>query len=229
MNAPMHRRLLCLARLHVFAALALTPLLVSLGGCISNTASAGLSAHDVNRSAAMPTHKSGTPESLRARQRADTLWAQQRFLEAGDEYRKVIRDHPRNAVAHYRLGWIVQHHLLQTGEAARLHKKAISLDPRLADAYCALGDIAFAMKGDVVEAEKLYRKALSLREDALFRMQLATILLATKRREEALQHARRAVTDGYSKSNPTLEEFGLHPVVPTPPRHQLISPRGYST
>ncbi|HEX8236500.1 MAG TPA: tetratricopeptide repeat protein [Abditibacteriaceae bacterium] len=189
----------------------------------------------VSRGTASPSVSASSPRSnvieySKARQNADSLWAQQRYLEAEDWYRKVVRDDPRDATAHYRLGWIVQHYLLQTGQAAILYKKAIVLNPRLADAYCALGDIAFGMKGDLSEAEKQYRKALSLREDALFRMQLATVLLASGRRAAALQQAQRAVAGGYSKPNPTLEKLGIQPAIPTPqPRPNDFTPRGYST
>jgi tetratricopeptide (TPR) repeat protein len=211
-------------------ALALAVLLMFAGGCGSSQTSRAIDANSRRVSNDVPATKSRAIEYSKERQKADNLWEQQRFLEAENWYRKVVRDDARDATAHYRLGWIVQHYLLQTGQAAILHRKAIALDPRLADAYCALGDIAFAMKGDVAEAEAKYRKALSLREDSLFRMQLATVLLASGRRAAALQQAKRAVAGGYSKPNPTLEKLGIQPTIPTPhPQYDDLSQRGYTT
>lgn len=92
--------------------------------------------------------------------RADIFMARKMYREAVDSYKQAIRDEPRSARLHNKLG-ISYHQQLMFGEARRSYQQASSLDDKYAQAINNLGTVHYAQKR-YRRAQRTYQKALKV-------------------------------------------------------------------
>ncbi|MBN2129866.1 MAG: DUF5107 domain-containing protein [Sedimentisphaerales bacterium] len=107
--------------------------------------------------------------------------------EALKVFSYALRTNPDDAGAHLHLGNLYAH-LGRVAEAAGHWQKAAALNPSLSIAQRNLGLYAWAVEDDLPKAERCYRKAIEARpKDQTLHRDLAEILLAQKRRSEAIK------------------------------------------
>ena len=107
--------------------------------------------------------------------------------EALDVLRYAVKANPDDGRAQLHLGNLYAH-LGRVDEAASHWRKAAELHSSLSVAYRNLGLHAWAAEDDLPQAERFYRKAIEARpKDQTLYRDLAEILLARKRRPEAIE------------------------------------------
>jgi tetratricopeptide (TPR) repeat protein len=120
--------------------------------------------------------------------------------ESGNEYKKILRDHPRNIDALRMLGGIC-YQLGDFDGAIRYIKKEIEITPSNADAYHNLG-IVFHSKGEFDKAISCYQKAIQLNPNFYNSyINLANILRDKGQFDEAMTFYQRAI-----ELNPDIAE-----------------------
>lgn len=110
--------------------------------------------------AAPPKAKDSTASHLN---RGDTLFKEQRYQEALDEFLAAAKMDPRNALAANNAGFIYSK-LQRYDESIQWTKKAIEIDPKRAVAYQNLGDLLYRLNRPE-EARTYYVKYLELASD----------------------------------------------------------------
>ncbi len=102
-------------------------------------------------------------------------------------FEHAVKNNPDDAHAHLHLGNLYSH-LDRQDEAIRHWSKAVESDPSLSVAFRNLGLHAWSVEEDLPKAEEFYRKAIAARpEDQTLYRDLADILLAAKRRPDAIK------------------------------------------
>lgn len=132
-------------------------------------------------------------ERTRFIQSADALSSQKKFTEAEEILRQLIKRYPKYALAHYKLGNVLD--LQDKSEAAiAAYQQAIEHNSRYALAYNAIG-VVRARQGRWQEAITEYQKALEINPEygeAL--THLGQALWQQGRRDEALASLEKALS-----------------------------------
>jgi len=136
------------------------------------------------------------PDSYQAREiMAESLEAQQRFAEAANEYRQILKTEPRLAGLHYKLGRMI----LRSETSSEADEKALAefrqeleIQPANVAALAEIGEIH--LKGSrIEEASRSFSQAVKLQPGYVpARVGLAKVLLAAKQWPEALEHLEAA-------------------------------------
>jgi len=111
---------------------------------------------------------------------AETLFEEQRFEDAAEEYKKVLALEPKFAQAYLYLG-DCYYNMHQEENALPYFKKAIELDPKNPQALAFLGDVYLRL-GDLESAHESYRKSVESDPDyanAEYKLKLTERLLQT--------------------------------------------------
>lgn len=113
----------------------------------------------------------------------------------------AIRSNPEDAFARLHLGNLYAH-LGRVKEAVRCWRQAGDLDPSLNIAFRNLGLHAWAKENDLAKAEEFYRKAITARpsDQTLYR-DLADILIAAKKRPEAIEVLKSTPSEGLKRAD----------------------------
>lgn len=121
--------------------------------------------------------------------------------ESVEVLKYAIRSNPDDAYAHLHLGNLYAH-LGRVDEGARHWQRAGDLNSSLSIAFRNLGLHAWAMENDLTKAESLYRKAITARpsDQTLYR-DLADILLAAKKRPEAIKILESTPSEGLRRAD----------------------------
>ncbi|MBN2315204.1 MAG: DUF5107 domain-containing protein [Sedimentisphaerales bacterium] len=121
--------------------------------------------------------------------------------EAVEILEYAIRSNPDDALARLHLGNLYAH-LGRVDEAARCWRQAGDLNPSLSIAFRNLGLHAWAKENDLAKAEEFYRKAITARpsDQTLYR-DLADVLLAAKRRPEAIEVLKSTPSKGLKRAD----------------------------
>jgi Tfp pilus assembly protein PilF/ADP-heptose:LPS heptosyltransferase len=107
-----------------------------------------------------------------------------RNLDAETYWRRVIKEKPEYADAHYNLGLLFQK-LKRFQEAEAAYQRAIAIRPDNAQAHCNLGVVLVELRR-LAEAETVYRRAIAIRPDyAEVHGNLGNLLRELKRFSEA--------------------------------------------
>jgi tetratricopeptide (TPR) repeat protein len=107
--------------------------------------------------------------------------------EAAEVLEYAVEMNPDDAYAQLHLGNLYAH-LCRLEQAAKRWREAARLNPSLSIAFRNLGLYAWAVDEDLAKAEELYRRAIAARpEDQTLYRDLADILLAAKKRPEAIK------------------------------------------
>jgi tetratricopeptide (TPR) repeat protein len=129
--------------------------------------------------------KAGAYLDRAARIRRDYVFPSRPEEVAVFEY--AVKNNPDDAHAHLHLGNLYSH-LDRQDLAVRHWSKAVESDPSLSVAFRNLGLHAWSVEEDLSKAEGFYRKAVAARpEDQTLYRDLADILLAAKRRPDAIK------------------------------------------
>ncbi|MUL38895.1 tetratricopeptide repeat protein [Gloeocapsopsis dulcis] len=132
-------------------------------------------------------------ERTRFIQAADALYDQEKFTEAEEILRKLIKRYPKYAVAHYKLGNVLFRQE-KAEEAIAAYQQAIEHNSRYALAYNAIG-MVLARQRRWQEAITEYQKALKINPEygeAL--THLGQALWQQGRRDEALASLEKALS-----------------------------------
>jgi Flp pilus assembly protein TadD len=105
-------------------------------------------------------------------------------------YQRAVEADPRFVLAHYNLAHVL-HQRGRSAEAVDHYRKALSVRPDYVEAWNDLGYELHTM-GRLDEAVDAYRRALALRPDRRIHRNLARVLAAQGRTDEAAEHWRRA-------------------------------------
>ncbi len=121
--------------------------------------------------------------------------------EAVEVLKHAIKSNPDDAYARLHLGNLYAH-LGRVEEAARCWRQSSDLDPSLSIAFRNLGLHVWATENDLTKAEKMYRKAITARpsDQTLYR-DLADILIAAKRRPEAIEVLESTPSEGLRRAD----------------------------
>jgi Flp pilus assembly protein TadD len=133
------------------------------------------------------------------------------FETAVDEFEQYLKLVPDDARVHYDLGYMLHYHFRRYSQAEKHYRAALQISPDYADANVGLGNITNYVRGDKKAAERHYRHALSKVDSGWAHVELSRLLLDTKRRDEALQHARLAIRAGYLSDNDAYTRLNLNP------------------
>lgn len=142
-------------------------------------------------------------ERTRLIQAADALSNEEKYVEAEEILRRLIKRSPKYAIAHYKLGNVL-YRQEKTEEAIAAYQQAIEINSRYALAYNAIGTVR-AGQGRWQEAIVEYQKALEINPEygeAL--THLGQALWQQGRRDEALVALERALN--VFKSQNRLEQ-----------------------
>jgi tetratricopeptide (TPR) repeat protein len=126
---------------------------------------------------------------------AEALESQERFAEAANEYRQIVKIAPQLTGIHYRLGFA----LLRGGspteseaEALAAFRKELELNPYHAGALTAIGEIQLK-KSLPEEAARSFSQAIQLQPgDSAARVGLAKVLISQKEWSKALEQLQAA-------------------------------------
>ena len=116
----------------------------------------------------------------------------EKYLEAGQEFVKVVKQKPNFAEAYYEIGEVFIE-LKDESLAVGAFREAIKLKPELLDAHNALG-LLLANQGKFDEAEKEYREVIKLYpNDAEARYGLGNIFRVQEKYVDAVKEFREAI------------------------------------
>ena len=116
----------------------------------------------------------------------------QKFDEAVESYKQVLKIEPGYANAHYNIG-IVLHEQGKPEKAIESYRKALAIQPDYVDAYNNMGN-ALKDKGNLEEAIEAYSNAITIKPDyAEAYSNMGTALKAQGKLEEAKQCYKKAI------------------------------------
>jgi tetratricopeptide (TPR) repeat protein len=126
---------------------------------------------------------------------AEGLEAQERFAEAANEYREILKTSPQRAGIHYRLARMI----LRSDLSADADQKALAelrreleINPAHAGALTEIGEIHLK-RSQLEGASRAFSQAVSLQPgDAAARVGLARVLIAERQWSKALEHLEAA-------------------------------------
>lgn len=122
------------------------------------------------------------------------------FEGAAAQYEKVLKDSPDYVPALLSYAHL-QDHQNKLAEATKLYERAVKANPKEAGAYNDLG-LCYARRGMATEALTNLGKAVQLQPDkALYRNNLACVLVDQHRLDDALVHLRAVNTDAVANYN----------------------------
>ena len=136
------------------------------------------------------------PNSYQYRQiLAETLEAQEKFSEAAEEYRRIIKMNPELPEAHYRLGRVILHLDPSGGsqEALKEFQREIEISPFHARANVEIGKL-YVSNNQLAEAAQHYQRALEIEPiNVEAQVALAKLLIAQRRYQTAIEHLQQAL------------------------------------
>lgn len=181
-----------LARVAVSSSILLLSLTIPAAGQTLDTAKAMVMAPGMPQ---VPSAKepSGVAHSqLSEEQMGDLYMVRKQFREAGELFKKLSDENPRNAVYLNKLG-IAMHQQAELGEALKYYKKAVKVDPHYADAENNVGTIWYQRK-KYGKAIKSYEKAIKMHSDmAVLYSNLGYAFFGEKKYEEAIAAFRQGL------------------------------------
>ena len=138
-------------------------------------------------------------DALKAQELLAKSYKQSNVVEAAGDFRDILDDDPKNAVAEAGLGaaYLLQYRTSQDPKLLEMSQKetnrAIELDPNTAPAYVTLANIA-AMQGNNALATSMAQKAIGLDStNAEAYRALAAVDLAQNRSADALKALQKAI------------------------------------
>jgi tetratricopeptide (TPR) repeat protein len=139
---------------------------------------------------------SKAPDSHQARQiLAEGLESQERFAEAANQYRQILKAEPRLPDMHYRLGRAI----LRSDASGEAEDKALAefrkeleINPVSAAALAEIGEI-YLKRSELEQASRSFSEAFRLQPGYVpVRIGLAKALIAEKQWSKALEHLEAA-------------------------------------
>ena len=123
---------------------------------------------------------------------ADILMARKDYHEAAVSYKKLVDEHPKNAVYWNKLG-IALHQQMELAAALKSYQQAAKVDPKYADAQNNIGTIYYQRK-KFSKAIRSYQRAIKLRADmAPLYSNLGYAYFGDKKYEESIAAFRQAL------------------------------------
>jgi tetratricopeptide (TPR) repeat protein len=160
--------------------------------------SAGQTTEDDTAAASRPVQSpaQGAPaagqSTVSPEEMADILMARKDYHEAAISYKKLVDEHPKNAVYWNKLG-IALHQQMELAAALKSYQQAAKVDPKYADAQNNIGTIYYQRK-KFSKAIRSYQRAIKLRSDmAPLYSNLGYAYFGDKKYEESIQAFRQAL------------------------------------
>ena len=123
---------------------------------------------------------------------ADIFMARKEYRDAAIAYKKLVDEHPKNAVYWNKLG-IALHQQMELAAALKSYQQAAKVDPKYADAVNNIGTIYYQRK-KYSKAIRSYQRAIKLRSDmAPLYSNLGYAYFGDKKYEESIAAFRQAL------------------------------------
>lgn len=139
-----------------------------------------------------PAASAPAARQLTQEETADLMMARKEYREAGEKYKELTQQQPRNAVYQNKLG-IAMHQQMDLRSALKCYERAVKLDPHYADAQNNIGTVWYQRK-KYGRAIRAYRKAIELRTDmAVLYSNLGYAYFGEKKFDESIAAFRQAL------------------------------------